>query len=764
MDFETKSLEYHERTPRGKIALKNTKPLETQEDLSLAYSPGVAGPCRAIAENQDASFVYTSRSHLVGVVSNGSAVLGLGNIGPYASKPVMEGKGMLFKKFADIDVFDIELDCPDNESFIKAVKALEPTFGGINLEDIKAPDCFYIEKELQASMQIPVFHDDQHGTAIIAAAAFLNALDITKRKTKQTKIVFSGAGAAAISCAELLMTLGIQPQNILLCDSKGVVHSQRTDLNEFKKRFAIDTEMRTLAEAIKNADAFIGVSAADILTPAMLLNMAKDPIVFALANPNPEIDPGLAKETRRDVIIATGRSDYPNQVNNVLGFPYIFRGALDVRAKCINEEMKLAAVHAIAKLAREDVPEDVVAVYKKDGHYSFGRDYLIPKPIDQRVLLTVAPAVAAAAMESGVARLKIDIQQYEKDIEKILGPTRQIIRGLRTETNQQLSKVKNSSAPKIVVTSGYDERVIKAASQVSSSGEISIVLLGNPDKIKANASKAGVSSLEDIEIVDPMTDPRAEKYALELYKLRQRKGISRSMARSVIHGHHYFATMMLSSGHADGLLSGIKSTYTDAVRPILQLVPQKKGSIPVGIYMLVVDEEPVFFSDCTIHADPDAEQLSKIAAITAEVAGHYTDNPIRVAMLSFASFGSSKHRSATKVADAVNILREQHPKLEVDGEMQVDVALNTALREAEFPFCQLKGPANVFVFPDLNAANIAYKLLSNIGDRPIPTGPILAGITKPAHVLQRTATVQEIVNMMYLTAHQIAHAKTKFKS
>ncbi|MDD9952653.1 MAG: NADP-dependent malic enzyme [Zetaproteobacteria bacterium] len=758
MDFEKKSLEYHSKSPKGKIALKNTKPLETQEDLSLAYSPGVAGPCRVIAEDQDASFTYTARSHLVGVVSNGSAVLGLGNIGPYAAKPVMEGKGMLFKKFADIDVFDIELNCPDNTAFIAAVKALEPTFGGINLEDIKAPDCFYIEQELQKSMQIPVFHDDQHGTAIIAAAAFLNALDLTQRDIQQTKVVFSGAGAAAISCAELLITLGVEPSHLILCDSKGIVHHERQDLNEFKQKFAVSTSMRSLEEALHGADAFIGVSAANILNPEMLRSMAKDPIVFALANPDPEIQPDLAKQVREDVIIATGRSDHPNQVNNVLGFPYIFRGALDVRAKCINEEMKLAAVHAIAKLAREDVPEEVVAVYKKDGHYSFGRDYLIPKPIDQRVLLRVAPAVAAAAMKSGVARLQIDIVQYEKDIEKILGPTRQIIRTLRTETAQLFHRRMTSTRPRIVLTSGHDERVIKAASQVSSSGEVRIVLLGDPDKIRKNAEKAGVSSLQDIEIINPLVAPQADKYAEEIYKLRQRKGISRSVARSVIHSHAYFATMMLHCGDVDGMLGGIKSSYSDAVRPILQLIPRHHEALPTGIYMLVIDEHPIFFADCTIHADPDAEQLAKIASITAEVAARYTKDPVRVAMLSFASFGSSSHPSVTKVGKAVDILRRELPDLEVDGEMQVDVALNSELREQEFPFCRLKGRANVLVFPDLSSANIAYKLLSNVGERPIPTGPILAGMSKPAHVLQRTASVQEIVNMIYLTAHEIAAA------
>ena len=752
MDFEKEALNYHMESPKGKIAIKCTKPLDTQEDLAKAYSPGVAGPCRKIAEDENETFRYTTRGNLVGVISNGSAVLGLGNIGPFAAKPVMEGKAMLFKKFADIDVFDIEVNASDPDEFINTVKRLEPTFGGINLEDIKAPECFYIEEKLRGEMNIPVFHDDQHGTAIIAAAAFINAIELTNRKLNEIKVVFSGAGAAAISCASLFKTLGVKPEQIVMCDSKGVIHSQREDLNPYKKRFANDTALRTLADALKDADAFVGVSTADILKPEMLQSMSENPIIFALANPNPEIDPKLAHSIRPDVIMATGRSDFPNQVNNVLGFPYIFRGALDVRATTINEEMKLAAVHAIAQLAKEDVPEEVMNVYQRSDSYVFGKDYLIPKPVDHRVLLKVAPAVAKAAMDTGVARKSINLNEYCEQIERILGPTRKVIRNLRTEIAKQTSSKK--FVPKITLTAGADERVLRAAKQCTETGEVNICLLGKEEKIKETALKLGIQNLSGIEIIDPNQSPKTDEYAKCLYELRNRKGISRTIAQHVITDENYFAAIMLQRGDVDGVISGIKSPYRKAIRPLLEIIKTQEGKTLAGVYMLVKDKTLTFFADCTVNIDPSSKQLADIALSAAEIAKHYTNDPIRVAMLGFASFGASSHEKTKKVSDAVKLIKERAPQLEVDGEMQADVALDPKLCKTEFPFCDLKGRANVLIFPDLNSANISYKLLTSFGEVS-PTGPILVGMKQPAHVMQRTASVQELIDMIYLTAHQI---------
>ncbi len=749
-DYEQRALEYHSRDTVGKTEIQLTKPLDTQDDLCLAYSPGVAGPCRAIAEDVDASFKYTARGNRVGVISNGTAVLGLGNIGPYASKPVMEGKAMLFKKFANIDVFDIEVDAVDPDEFIACVKALEPTFGGVNLEDIKAPECFYIEETLRKQMKIPVFHDDQHGTAIIAAAAFLNAIELTKRKIKKTRVVFSGAGAAAIACASLFRTLGVLPENLIMCDSKGVIHKGRDGLNPYKEKFAHpSTKATNLAEALVGADVFVGVSQAGVLTPEMLKEMEANPIIFALANPNPEIMPNVARATRNDAIIATGRSDFPNQVNNVLGFPYIFRGALDVRATEINEEMKLAAVKAIASLAREDVPEDVLAVYKARSRYEFGRDYLIPKPVDQRVLLRVAPAVAEAAMKTGVARRKIDIASYREKLQRFLGPTRRLIRSLRKEIVSK--KVKNK--PRIVVCNGEDPRILKAVKQVHDNGEIEIILLGNVDKIYTQAESLGLKSLEGIDCVDPLIDSRCDDYAQILFELRKRKGISKIEASQVIHSHDYFASVMLHSGQAHGMVSGVVKPYAASLKPLLEVVGNKKGSTLAGVYLLVREQQMTFLADCTVNIDPSPEQLANVAVCTAEIAARYTDVPIRAAMLSFTSFGSVRAGSPQKVSKAVKILSEMSVNFEFDGEMQADVALDKGLRDLEFPFCNLKGNANVLIFPDLNSANISYKLLTHLGGL-TPTGPILVGLNKPANVLQRSAGVQEIANMIYLTAHQ----------
>lgn len=755
MDFEKEALRYHESDPKGKIAIKVTKPLESQEDLSIAYSPGVAGPCRKIAENVNESFTYTGRGNLVGVISNGSAVLGLGNIGAYASKPVMEGKAMLFKKFADIDVFDIEVDDKgDIENFINAVKTLEPTFGGINLEDIKAPECFYVEEKLQSLMQIPVFHDDQHGTAIIAAAAFINALDITGRKIEDVKIAFSGAGAAAIGCARLFLELGVKPENLLMCDSKGVIHTERTDLNEYKKKFAIKTKKRTLEDAMDGADAFLGVSVAGVLTEKMLKSMAKNPIVFAMANPDPEIMPNKALQIRSDVIIATGRSDFPNQVNNVLGFPYIFRGALDVRAKGINKEMVLAAVHAIAGLAKTDVPEEVMTVYKEQESYVFGRDYLIPKPVDPRVLLYVAPAVAKAAMDTGMARIQLDIEAYREELENILGPNRRIITKLRQEIKHH-----KGDLPKIVIPCGTDNRALKAAKQATDEGELKVVLLGHENEIRQRALAIGIENFGPrISILDPnLEDALVEELAEVLYKKRNRRGVSKTMAQQIAREPNYFATLLVESGKADGMVGGITESYAHAVKPVLEIIKPAEDRSLAGVYMMVIEKRLIFFADCTLHIDPTAEQLANIATETARFARAYNKEPVRVAMLSFASFGASDHKEAKKVSKAVELLRRREVDFEVDGEMQADVALNASLREKEFPFSTLTGDANVLVFSNLAAANSAYKILTQLGGA-VPTGPILAGLNKPAHILQRSATTREVVDMIYMSAHNAVHS------
>jgi malate dehydrogenase (oxaloacetate-decarboxylating)(NADP+) len=752
MDYEKDSLAYHERLPHGKIATKITKPLETQEDLSLAYSPGVAGPCREIFANPDDSFRYTNRGNLVGVISNGTAVLGLGNLGAWAAKPVMEGKAMLFKKFADIDVFDIELNTTDPEQFIAAVKALEPTFGGINLEDIKAPECFYIEEKLREIMEIPIFHDDQHGTAIIAGAAFLNALELTGRLPATTRVVFSGAGAAALACADLLLSLGVLKSNLLICDTVGVVRLGRVDLNKYKSRFAIDTPHISLADALVDADAFIGVSGPGILKPEMLMSMKQDPIIFALANPDPEISPALARQLRPDAIIATGRSDYPNQVNNVLGFPYIFRGALDVRARTINEEMKLAAVKAIAQLAREDVPEEVNLVYKDSKVFSFGREYLIPKPVDPRVLLRIAPAVAQAAMDSGVARKTIDIELYKEQLEMILGPTRKLIRTLRNDLSRNI--LRTQVIPTIVLPSGHKTRVLKAATQIAENGEIKIILLGEREVIEEKAVAIGLKGLHPlIEILNPTTDSRRELYAKKFFELRQRRGVSRNFAWQVMNDHYYFAAMMLKSDEVTGMVGGFNRPYSRAVKAVLELIRNPGEKSLAGVYLAFKGNKTYFLSDCTMTIEPTAEQLADIAIATAKTASEYSAEPTRIAMLSYSSFGTVNHPTAAKVRKAVEIIRKRCPELEVDGEMQVDVALDAEQRAMEAPFCLLKGDANVLIFPDLASANISYKLLAMLGDICV-VGPIIVGLGKPANIVQRGATVSEITNMIYVTAHQ----------
>jgi malate dehydrogenase (oxaloacetate-decarboxylating)(NADP+) len=755
MDYEKRALEYHRQEPRGKIGTRITKSVRSQEDLAIAYSPGVAGPCREIAKNEEDSFLYTGRGNLVGVISNGSAVLGLGKIGPYAAKPVMEGKAMLFKRFANIDVFDLEIAANDPDEFIRAVQVLEPTFGGINLEDIKAPECFYIEETLRKAMRIPVFHDDQHGTAIIAGAAFLNALEVTDRRIEDTKVVFSGGGAAAIACASLFLKLGIHDDNLLMCDSKGVLHTKRDPGNPYKARFVRDTSKRTLADALDGADAFVGVSVAGIVTGDMIKPMRDNPIIFALANPDPEIHPDEARKARPDAIIATGRSDFPNQVNNVLGFPFIFRGALDVEATAINDDMKLAAVRAIAELAKKDVPDAVMRAYATNEGYHFGRDYLIPKPVDPRVLMHVAPAVAQAAMDSGVARKSIDLKAYRDHIERILGQTKRIIRRLRNE--MAIATKKTQKTPMIVLTHGHDPRMIKAAAEIFQEGDCQITLLGRVRHILAQAEQLGIKDLaQKAQIVDPVEDTRREEFAQQFFELRQRKGVSRSLAQEAMLNPNYFGAMLVKNGFADGMLNGLVEPYAPSVRPLLEVFQTRQKKTLTGIEMLVFDQKVYFFADCTINVDPTAEQIVDIALQTAEYARSMMQEPVRLALLSFSSFGSNRHAKTEKILTARRLLEEKKPDFLFEGDIQADVALDPHLQAEEFPFAKLQGAANVLIFPDLMSANISYKLLGKIGEAS-STGPILIGPTAPVHALERGASVEEIVNMIYVTAHQALH-------
>lgn len=751
-DLEKLALEYHARAPQGKIHTGLSKPVATQADLSLAYSPGVAGPCREIAKDADLSFKYTGRGNLVGVISNGTAVLGLGNIGPFAAKPVMEGKAMLFKKFADIDVFDIEMNCLEPDALIAAIRALEPTFGGINLEDIRAPECFYIEEKLRESMNIPVFHDDQHGTAIIASAALINALELTGKRIDQIRICVSGAGAAAIACCDLFCKLGVKVENLVMCDSRGVIHSDRDDLNSYKRRFAAKTSLRTLEDALKNADVFLGVSGANVIDAECLKTMAINPIVFALANPDPEVDPVRARQVRPDAIIATGRSDFPNQVNNALGFPFIFRGALDVRATCINDSMKLAAVNAIANLAKDDVPDEVRRAYNNAAGLAFGRDYLIPKPIDPRVLLRVAPAVAKAAMDSGVARLKIDMEEYLERVENLLGPARRMLREFRNRISAG-SKVVGRQ-PEIVVVDGHDIRALRAAAQVTEESNIQVTVIGERTKILTMVEKHGLGGFADrVKIVDSKSDPRAKDFAKSYYEARQRKGMNLSHAELLMRSPDYFGAMLLETGAFDGLVSGLSEPYRRAVRPVIEIVGAHKSQEFAGVYMITKGKKLYFFADCTMHMEPTANQLADIAHATATMAASYTQETLRIAMLSYANFGSNRNKETQKVAEATALIKERYPYLIVDGEMQVDVALNAELQAREFPFCNLQGEANILIFPQLSSANISYKLLNRLGDV-TPIGPILVGAALPANVLQRTASVDEIVRLIYFTADQ----------
>lgn len=749
--FEKQALRYHSEGKPGKVDVRSSKKCDTEYDLSLAYSPGVAAPCIEIYKDPSKANLYTTKGNLVAVISDGSAVLGLGNIGPLASKPVMEGKGVLFKQFANIDVFDIEIKADTTEEFINAVKALEPTFGGINLEDIAAPKCFEIEKRLKEEMNIPVFHDDQHGTAIISGAALINACLLTKRKLKNIKVVFNGAGAAAVSCARIMIKLGVTPKNIIMCDSKGVIYKGRTDgMNEYKAEFAVETKARTLAEALKGADVFCGLSVAGVLTGDMLKSMAKKPIVFAMANPDPEITPEEAKKFRDDVIIATGRSDYPNQVNNVLGFPSIFRGALDVEATHINEEMKIAAVHALAELAREDVPDSVSSAYG-DRQFSFGEDYIIPKPFDPRVIVTVAPAVAKAAMETGVAKKPIeDFDKYKEDLESMDSYKRGFIRSRINQIKSHAKKHKEK-VPMMVFPEGRSTKILKAINSIANEGIIRPVLLGYEEHIKDTIKKLELDHLDDVPIFQPSKHPKFNDYCAKLFEQRQRKGVTYAEAERLMADPYYFAAMMVEMNDADGLISGSTQNYANCVRPILKIIGVEQDNVPSGLNIVIINNKILFFTDTTVNINPSAEQIAKIALNAAKVARSFNIKP-KVAMLSFSNF-TAQSESPKKMKQAADILKSMDSSLMVDGEMQADTAVNPEIMERLFPFSDIKGGANILVFPNLDAGNIAYKLVQQLGGGEV-IGPFLLGVNKPANVLQRTCSVEDIISNIVIQAQQ----------
>ena len=731
------ALDYHARGRPGKIAVVPTKPLTNQRELSLAYSPGVAEPCLEIKANPDDVYKYTAKGNLVAVVTNGTAVLGLGNIGASAGKPVMEGKGNLFKQFADIDVFDLEVGSEDPNDVIRFCQLLEPTVGGINLEDIRAPDCFYIEETLRKTMKIPVFHDDQHGTAIISGAALLNALEVTGKKIEEVKVVFSGAGAAAISTAGHYVRLGVKPGNLIMCDRSGVIFKGRTGhMDPYKERFANDTKARTIEEALAGADVFVGLSAAGAMTRAMCKAMAPRPIIFALANPVPEILPEEVRAVRDDAIIATGRSDYANQVNNVLGFPFIFRGALDVRATEINEEMKMAATRALAALARADVPDSVTELYGLKS-VKFGPEYLIPFPFDPRVLLWVAPAIAWAAVASGVAREMIDLEQYRDALELRLGRARGLMRGILNRAQQDPKR--------IVFPEGDDPRVLRAAQIMVDEGIAHPILLGRAQHIRDTAESNGVS-LSGIVIEDPSTSPDRERYADYVFERRQRKGLSRAEADQRSYKPVYYGTAKVAVGDADGIVGGLGKHYPETIRPALEVIgAHHVTKLASGLYMLVFDKHVIFLGDTTVNIDPTAEQIAQIAISAAGLVANFGQVP-RVAMLSFSNFGSVNHPEAAKMAEAVRIVRDRRPTLMVDGEMQADTAFSADALVSRYSFSKLTEAANVLIFPNLSAGNIAYKLLTTLGGA-TAIGPILVGMAHPVHVLEQHASVQDIVNM-----------------
>ncbi|MDJ0730837.1 MAG: NADP-dependent malic enzyme [Crocosphaera sp.] len=735
--FGEDALEYHRSGRPGKLEVNGTKPFITQRDLSLAYTPGVAEPCCRIHQDPEQVYDYTIKGNLVAVATNGSAVLGLGNIGPLAGKPVMEGKAILFKRFADIDVFDLEIDADDPDQFIATVKSLEPTFGGINLEDIKAPDSFYIEENLKKSLKIPVFHDDQHGTAIITSAALLNALKVAKKSVETVKVVYCGAGAAAIACARLHLTLGIRPEHLIMCDRKGVIYrGRKEDMNPYKALFASSTTARTLEEAIKDADVFIGLSVKGALSVSMLQSMAKNPIVFALANPDPEIEYYEAINARSDVIIATGRSDYPNQVNNVLGFPFIFRGALDVRATDINETMKIAAVEALVKLTHEEVPHTVLRAYglKK---LSFGRNYLIPKPFDHRVLFWVAPAVAQAAMDTGIARKFLDLDIYKDALEQRMGISKEIIR-----YSIQKAKINPKS---IVFPEGENPKILTACQILIEEGIAKPILIGSEDKIKLKIKELGLD-LDHVLIIDPGNCEELENYTQTLFTLRQRKGMTLTQAKQSVLDPSIFSLLMVHLEQADSWVGGVSQNYPTLLRSALQIIGTKPEiRYASGVYLMLFKHRVYFFADTTVNIEPTAEILADIALESATLAKRLDIVP-RIAMLSFSNFGSVKHPLCDRVKDAVQLVKMKQPDLIIDGEMQADTAVNPSLLAEHYPFSEIKGNANILIFPDLQSGNIAYKLLHELGGAEA-IGPILLGMKKPIHILQRGCQINTIVNM-----------------
>jgi malate dehydrogenase (oxaloacetate-decarboxylating)(NADP+) len=741
------ALDYHQKGKPGKIEVVATKSVLTARDLSMAYTPGVAEPCLEIQKHPDDAFKYTARANLVAVVTNGTAVLGLGNIGALAGKPVMEGKGVLFKRFAGIDVFDIELCTEDPEEVIRTVQLLEPTFGGINLEDIRAPECFEIEERLVATMDIPVFHDDQHGTAIISAAAFLNALELTKRKIGDVKLVFAGAGAAGIACADLYVKLGVRPENVLMTDSKGVLYEGRSEgMNRYKARYARNTKARSLADAMRGADVFVGVSSGGTVTKDMVRSMAANPIIFAMANPDPEITPAEVAAVRDDAIVATGRSDYPNQVNNVLGFPFIFRGALDVRARKINIEMKLAAVKALAELAREGeqgLPEEVRHAYPGE-RFEFGPKYIIPKPFDPRVLIYESTAVARAAMETGVARVQLDLDEYRERLERHLGRSREFMRGV-------INSAKN--APKrIVFPEGNEERVLRAVQILRQEEICEPILIGNDREIRAQAAALGID-LDGVPIVDPRSSEKLVYYRKELVSLRKRKGVTDRDAERLLGRRGYFGVMMVRMGDAHGLVAGLTKSYSESVRPSLEIVGLAEGhACAAGVYVIIQKDRVVFFADGSVNVEPSAEELAEIAGLGAETARWFGFDPT-VALVSFSNYGSVRSAHTEKLARAVDLARERWKDLKIDGEMHADIALDPERRASRFGFAELKGEANVLIFPGLDAAHISTRLMGTIGGATV-VGPILMGMRSPVNSLQPTATVDDIVNLTAITVLQ----------
>lgn len=748
---DEEALEFHMRGQPGKLAIQATKPLITQRDLSLGYSPGVAVPCQRIHENPDAAYDYTSKGNFVAVISNGTAVLGLGNLGALASKPVMEGKAILFKRFADIDGIDIEVDSTDVDEIVNAIKILGPSWGGINLEDIAAPDCFIIEQRLREAMDIPVFHDDQHGTAIIAAAGLINAAHITGRKFESLKVVVNGAGAAGIACLELLKRMGVPHENVLLCDRDGVVYEGRQQgMNQWKSAHAVKTDARTLTDALTGADVFLGLSAAGAVTPEMVKMMAKQPIIFAMANPVPEILPELAKQARPDAIVATGRSDYPNQVNNVMGFPYIFRGALDVRAREINEEMKIAAAQAIAQLAREEVPDEVLSVYA-GRQMEFGPEYIIPTPFDPRLISTIPVAVAKAAMQTGVARKPImDLEGYRRSLTARLNPTANTM-------NRILDRVK-AHPKRVIFAEGEEEKIIRAAASWRDYGYGTPVLVGRKDRILAAMDRMQITSREGIEITNAALSPHVDQYVEMLYAKLQRKGfLYRDAARMVKNDRNTFASLMLEANHGDALITGITRGYHRSLETVSRIIPPKDGRFPFAVSIIVAKNKTIFMSDTMVNELPEPHQLADIAECTAEVARHFGHEP-RVAFLSFSNFGNPQREKSQRIVDAVKVMDSRVVNFEYDGEMGADVALNAELMSL-FPFCRLSGPANVLVMPALHTANVSAGLMTELGEGS-SIGPILVNMSRPVQIVQMNASVSDIINMAAIAVMEVASDET----